>query len=160
MAIRMKLTGLLIFALILAGCLSTQNTRQIELYTSELDPRLGQDVDDILSMVTDLWKFRLQSRWERVDPTTAMVHERNHHKARFSKKEAEEIFREKGYYNVLVFAKKGSEDTTVEPHFGDDEMMYGYHEHVYTSAHYIYIRFVFRDRKLLNYRFFQAQVTD
>jgi hypothetical protein len=160
MSFKTKLSLFLIATVMLTGCSSTQDTKQIELYTSKLEPFMGKGAEEVIPMVTDQWEFKLQSRWAGANPSAEMVLKRNHCRAPFSKQEANEIFKEKGYYNVLVLAKKGSEDAAIEPHFGDDEMMYGYHEHVHKYANYVFVRFVFRDKKLHNYCCFHAQIAN
>ena len=149
--------GFLIAAMILTGCVSTKDTKLIELYTSKLEPFLGKGAEQLIPMVTDQWEFKLQARWAGADPTPEMVLKRNHHRAPFSKQEANEIFLEKGYYNVLVFAKKGNEGAAIEAEtdvgFGP-----GYHEHVHKYAYYVFVRFVFRDKKLHDYRCFRIHI--
>lgn len=152
-----KIIGFLIAALILTGCSSIQDTKQIELYTSKLEPFLGKGAEQVIPTVTDQWGFQLQARWADANPSPEMVLKRNHHRAPFSKQEANEIFKEEGYYNVLVLAKKGSEDATIEADM-DEGMGAGYHEHVHKYANYVFVRFVFRDQKLYNYRCFRVQI--
>ncbi len=152
-----KIIGFLIAALILTGCSSTQDTKQIELYTSKLEPFLGKGAEQVIPIVTDQWGFQLQARWADANPTPEMVLKRNHHRAPFSKQEAKEIFKEKGYYNVLVLAKKGSEDATIEADM-DEGMGAGYHEHVHRYANYVFVRFVFWDQKLHDNRCFRTQI--
>lgn len=157
MICKTKLSGFFLVAVILTGCTSTQDTKLVELYASKLDPLLGKGAEEVIPMVTDKWEFKLQARWASADPSPEMVLKRNHHRAPFSKKEAKEIFMKKGYYNVLIFAKKGSEDATIEAEM-DEGMGAGYHEHVHRYTHYVFVRFVFRDKKLHNYRCFRAQI--
>jgi len=149
---------MLIAAVLLTGCTSTQDTKLVELYASKLDPLLGKGAEEVIPMVTDQWEFKLQGRWASTDPSPEMVLKKNHHRAPFTKKEAKEIFLEKGDYNVLVFAKKGSEDATIESELGDEQFGAGYHEHVHKYTHYVFVRFVFRDTKLHNFRCFRAQI--
>jgi hypothetical protein len=149
--------GLMIAAFILTGCVSTQDKKLVEIYASELEPYLGKGAEQVVPMITDQWEFKLQARWAGANPSPEVVLKKNHHRAPFSKKEANEIFKEKGYYNVLVFAKKGSEGAAIEAHpavgFGP-----GYHEHVHKYANYVFFRFVFRDKKLHDYRCFRVHV--
>lgn len=157
MICKTKLSGFLIAAIFLTGCTSTREAKLIELYASKLDPLIGKGAEEVIPMVTDQWEFKLQARWASADPSPETVLKKNHQRAPFSRKEAKEIFKEKGYYNVLVLAKKGSEDATIEAEM-DEEMGVGYHEHVHKYTHYIFVRFVFRDKKLHNYRCFRAQI--
>lgn len=152
-----KLIGFLIAAMFLTGCTSTREAELIELYSSKLDPLIGKGVEEVIPMVTDQWEFKLQARWASADPSPETVLKKNHHRAPFSRKEAKEIFKEKGYYYVLVLAKEGSEDATIETDM-DEGMGAGYHEHVHKYTHYVFVRFVFRDKKLHNYRCFRAQI--
>lgn len=158
MIFKTKLSGFLIAAVILTGCISTQDAKLVELYRSKLNPLIGKGAEEIIPVVTGQWEFKLQSRWESANPTPETVLKRNHRRAPFSKKEAKEVFMEKGYYNVLVFAKKGSEGSTREADLGDEEIGPGSHEHVYNYTHYVFVRFVFRDKKLHNYSCFYVQI--
>jgi len=157
MICKTKLSGFLIAAIFLTGCTSTREAKLIELYASKLDPLIGKGAEEVIPMVTDQWEFKLQARWASADPSPETVLKKNHHRVPFSRKEAKEIFKEKGYYNVLVFAKKGSEDDIIEADT-DGGFGAGYHEHVHKSTHYVFVRFVFRDKKLHNYRCFHAQI--
>jgi hypothetical protein len=160
MIFKTKLSGILIVAVILTCCTSTQDTKVVELFASKLDPLLGKGAEEVIPMVTDQWEFKLQARWASSDPSPEMVLKKNHHRAPFSKMEAREIFMEKGYYNVLIFAKKGSEDATIEAQLGDEQFGANYHEHVHKYTHYVFVRFVFRDTKLHNCRCFRAQIVN
>jgi len=160
MDFRSKFCGFLISAVILTGCISTQNTKLIELCTEKMEPLQGISAGDVISVVTHEWEFKIQSRWAIANPSPEMILKRNHRRAPFSKKEAKDIFLERGYYYVLIFAKKGSEDVTIEPHFGETEVMHGYHEHVHKSTNYVFFRLVFRNEKLYNFRCFCAQIAD
>ena len=159
MICKTKLSGLLIAAIFFTGCASTREAKLIQIYTGKLDPLIGKGAEEVIPMLTDQWEFKLQARWASADPSPEMVLTKNHHRAPFSKEEANEIFLEKGYYNVLVFAKKGSEDATIE---GDADANggfgAGYHEHVHKYTNYVFVRFVFLDKKLHNYRCFHAQI--
>lgn len=157
MTFKLKLAGFVIAATLLSGCTSTQDTKLVELYASKLDPLIGRGAEEVIPLVTDHWEFKLQARWAIADPSTETVLKKNHRRAPFSKKEAKEIFKEKGYYNVLVLAKKGSEDATIEAEM-DEGLGAGYHEHVHKYTHYIFVRLVFRDKKLHNFRCFRAQI--
>ena len=157
MIFKAKLSGFLIAAIFLTGCTSTREAKLIELYASKLDPLIGKGAEEVIPMVTDQWEFKLQARWASADPSPETVLKKNHHRAPFSKKEANEIFKEKGYYNVLVLAKKGSEDDTIESKT-DEGFGVGYHEHTHKYTNYVFVRFVFRDKKLHNYRCFHAQI--
>jgi hypothetical protein len=157
MICKTKLAGILIAAILLTSCASTRDAKLIELYTGKLDPLIGKGAEEIIPIVTDQWEFKLQSRWASTDPSPEMVLKKNHHRAPFSKKEAIEIFKEKGNYNVLILAKEGSEDTTIESEM-DEGFGAGYHEHVHKYTNYVFVRFVFRDMKLHNYRCFLAQI--
>jgi len=157
MIFKAKLSGFLIAAIFLTGCTSTREAKLIELYASKLDPLIGKGAEEVIPMVTDQWEFKLQARWASADPSPETVLKKNHHRAPFSKKEANEIFKEKGYYNVLVLAKKGSEDETIESET-DEGFGAGYHEHTHKYTNYVFVRFVFRDKKLHNYRCFHAQI--
>jgi hypothetical protein len=157
MAFKTKLAGFVIAATLLSGCISNQETNLVELYASELDPLIGKGVEEVIPLVTDRWEFMLQARWAGADPSTETVLKKNHRRAPFSKKEAKEIFKEKGHYNVLVLAKKGSEDATIEAEM-DEGMGAGYHEHVHKYTHYIFVRLVFRNKKLHSFRCFRAQI--
>jgi hypothetical protein len=156
-----KIIGFLIVSVFLAGCSSTQDIKQIELYTGKLEPFLGKGAEQVIPIVTDQWGFQLQARWADANPTPEMILKRNHHRAPFSKQEAKEIFIEKGYYNILVLAKKGRELEASELCFGEDDMNLGNpSETVHKSAQYVFVRFVFRDKKLHDYRCFLAQIAD
>jgi hypothetical protein len=157
MTLKTKLSGFFIAAFILSGCSSTQDTKLVELYAGKLDPLMGKGAEEVIPLVTDQWEFKLQARWASADPLPEAVLKKNHHRAPFSQTEANEIFKEKGYYNVLVFAKKGSEDATIEAEL-DEGMGAGYHEHVHRYTHYVFVRVVFRDNKLHDYRCFHAQI--
>lgn len=157
MIFKTKLAGLLMAVIFFTGCASTREAKLIELYTGKLDPLIGKGAEEVIPMVTDQWEFKLQSRWASANPSPETVLKKNHHRAPFSKKEANEIFKEKGYYNVLVLAKKGSEDATIESEM-DEGFGAGYHEHVHKYANYVFVRFVFRDKKLHNYRCFCVQI--
>jgi hypothetical protein len=149
--------GFLVIAIILTGCVSTQDVKMIEHYANELEPYLGSEAGEIIPLVIDRWEFTLQARWADTNPTPEKILEKNHRRAPFSRKEAEEIFKEKGDYNVLILAKKGSEDATIEAEM-DEGMGAGYHEHVHKYTHYIFVRFVFLNKKLHNFRCFHAQI--
>lgn len=157
MIFKTKLSGFLIAAIFLTGCASTRDAKLIELYASKLDPLIGKGVEEVIPMVADQWEFKLQARWASANPSPETVLKKNHRRAPFSKKEAKEIFMEKGFYNVLVFAKKGSEGETIEADT-DGGFGAGYHEHVHKYANYVFVRFVFRDKKLHNYRCFRARI--
>ena len=145
MIFKTKLSGFLIVAIFLTGCASTRETKLIELYTGKLDPLIGKGAEEVIPLVTEQWEFKLQSRWASADPSPEMVLKKNHHRAPFSKKEANEIFKEKGYYNILVLAKKGSEDATIEAEM-EEGFGAGYHEHVHKYTNYVFVRFVFREK--------------
>lgn len=157
MIFKTKLSGFLIAAIFLTGCASTRDAKLIELYASKLDPLIGKGAEEVIPMVADHWEFKLQARWASANPSPETVLKKNHRRAPFSKKEAKEIFMEKGLYNVLVFAKKGSEGETIEADT-DGGFGAGYHEHVHKYSNYVFVRLVFRDKKLHNYRCFRARI--
>lgn len=159
MIFKTKLSGFLVVAIFLTGCASTRNAKLIELYASKLDPLIGRGAEEVIPMVTDQWEFKLQSQWTSENPSPETVLMKNHRRAPFSKKEASEIFMEKGHYNVLVLAKKESEDEARESDFGDTTQGVAYHEHVHKYTNYTFVRVVFRDKKLYNYCFFRARIT-
>ncbi len=159
MNFKTKLSGFLIAATFMTGCASTRDAKLLELYTNKLDPLIGKGIEEVIPIITDQWEFKLQARWANANPSPETVLKKNHRRAPFSRMEAEEIFREKGHYNVLIFAQKGSEDETIEGKLGDESMGLGYHEHVHKYTHYVFIRFVFRDKKLHNYRCFRARIS-
>jgi len=161
MNFRTKFYGFLIAAVILTGCISTQNSKLIELYTNKMEPFQGESADDIIPIITDEWEFKIQSRWAVADPSPEMILKRNHRRAPFSKKEANEIFLGKGYYYVLVFAKKGSEKVILEIRSSMKETAdLGFREHARKTTHYVFFRLVFRDKRLHNFRCFCAEIAD
>jgi hypothetical protein len=161
MNFRTKFYGFLIAAVILTGCISTQNSKLIELYTDKMGPFQGESAGDIIPIITNDWEFKIQSRWAIADPSPEMILKRNHRRAPFSKKEANEIFLEKGYYNVLVFAKKGSEKVALEIRsYGRETAELGFREHARKTTDYVFLRLVFRDKKLQNFRCFCAEISD
>ena len=163
MRFKTKLSLFLIATVMLTGCSSTQDTKQIELYTSKLEPLMGKSTEEVIPMATNQWEFKLQSRWAGANPSAEMVLKRNHRRAPFSKQEANEIFKEKGYYDVLVLAKKGSEGAAIESHTCTDIDIGtgpGYHQHVHEYAYYVFVRFVFREKKLHNFRCFHVQIAN
>lgn len=161
MTFRTKFYGFLIAAVILTGCISTKNSKLIELYTNKMGPFQGESAGDIIPIITNDWEFKLQSRWAIANPSPEMILKRNHQRAPFSKKEAQEIFLEKGYYNVLVFAKKGSEDMALEIRsYGRETADLGFPEHARKTTDYVFFRLVFRNEKLHNFRCFCAEISE
>ncbi len=159
MIFKTKLPGCLIAAVILTGCTVTQDAKLVESYASKLDLLLGKGAEEVIPLVTDQWEFKLQARWESTDPLPETALNKNHDRAPFSKKEAKEIFMEKGHYNVFVFAKKGSEGEATEAPLNDYQLEGGgSHNVVHKYTHYVFVRFVFRDKQLHNFRCFRVQI--
>jgi hypothetical protein len=159
MIFKTKLSGFLITAIFLTGCASTREAKLIELYTNKLDPLIGRGAEEVVPIVTDQWEFELQSQWAITNPSSETVLMKNHRRAPFSKKEAEEIFREKGHYIVMILAKKDREHEARETDVQDATRVWDPPAHIHKSTSYVFVRFVFRDKKLHNYRCFRAQIT-
>ncbi len=134
MTFKTKLSGFLIVATFLTGCASTRDAKLLELYTNKLDPLIGKDVEEVIPIITNQWEFKLQARWASANPSPETILKKNHRRAPFSRKETEEIFREKGNYNVLIYAQKGSEDETIEAKLGETRAWGWATTNAFTSA--------------------------
>ena len=158
MIFKTKLSGFLIAAVFLTGCASTREAKSIELYASKLDPLIGRGTEEVVPLVTGQWEFKPQAQWASTNPSPETVLKKNHRRAPFSKNEAEEIFREKGHYIVMVLAKKEGEREARETDNRDITRVWSPPATVHKSTSYVFVRFVFRDTKLHNYRCFRAQI--
>lgn len=153
-----KFLCLFIAVNIMTGCIPYPETRLIRLYESQLDPLMGKETDVVIPLVTSQWNFMFLRKWEGENPTMETVLEKNHHRVPFSNQEAGEVFKEKGYYDVVIYIKKGKEGSS-RTWDGEDDMLLSFHDHIHSLTPYIFVRMVFRDKKLHNYRFFRIEVT-
>ena len=156
---RIKLLGVLSTVLIMAGCIPSHESKLIKIYQSKFDFLIGKNADEVFPVVTSQWKFKFMSKWASINPTQALVLKMNHHRAPFSNKEMEEVFKEKGHYQVMFCIKKSSEGSTRNWHMEED-MWLTSHEHSHNCTRYVLIRMVFLDNKLRNYRFFRFEVSN
>jgi hypothetical protein len=155
---RTKLPGLIIVFFLTTGCVFTPEAELVMQYEGQLDPLMGKGPEEVFPLVTGQWKFEFLSNWAKVNPTPEIALERTHRSAPFSKKEAQKIFEENGYYDVMIYFRKAGEGSKSIPGM-DAERMLSYHggrEIKYTS--YVVLRMVFQDKKLHNYHFFHFKI--
>ena len=156
MLCRTKLTGLIIVFFLLASCTLSPEAKLVKLYERQMDPFMGRCPEEVIPLVTDQWKFELLSKWERMNPTLEMVLNSTHHSAPFSKKEAQKIFEENGYYDVMIYVNKGREGS-VNLRKGEPDMLLSFHRVEIKCTDYVVVRMVFQNKKLHNYRFFHLK---
>ncbi len=154
---RTKLPGLTIVFFLMTGCILSPEAKLVKQYEGQVDPLMGKGPEEVISLVTDHWKFKFLSKWAKVNPTPEIALERTHRSAPFSKKEAQKIFEENGYYDVIIYFKmagKGSANVWD----GEDDMVLTYHSHEIKYTNYVVVRMVFQDKKLHNYHFFHLKI--
>lgn len=154
---RTKLPGLTIVFFLITGCILSPEAKLVKLYEGQVDPLMGKGPEEVIPLVTDQWKFKFLSKWAKVNPTPEMVLKRTHRSAPFSKKEAQKIFEENGYYDVMIYVKKGREGST-NMWDGEPDMVLTYHWHEIKYTDYVVVRMVFQDKKLHNYHFFHLKI--
>jgi hypothetical protein len=156
MLCRTKFPGLIIVFFLITGCIHNPEAKLVKLYEGQVDPLMGKCPEEVIPLVTDQWKFKLLSKWEKMNPTPEMVLKSTHRSAPFSKKEAQKIFEENGYYDVMIYVnegRKGSMNLTK----GEPDMLLSYHRQEIKCTDYVVVRMVFQDKKLHNYRFFHLK---
>ena len=154
---RKKLPGLIIVFFLTTGCVLTPEAKLVKQYKGQVDPFMGKGPEEVISLITDHWNFKFLSKWAKVNPTPEAVIERTHRSVPFSKKEAQKIFEENGYYGVIIYYKmagKGSANVWD----GEEDMVLTYHTHEIKYTNYVVVRMVFQDKKLHNYHFFHLKI--
>jgi len=151
------LSILLAAVVVIAGCVTGVNTESLTPYMSRLDPMMGGSPDDVIPAVTQELGFRLLSKWAGVNPTVETVVKKTPRQASFSKEEAEEIFREEGFYDVMVYVKTGDKAKSYYWD-GDPEDQMTYHDHSLERRSFVLARLVFRDKKLHARKFFRVEI--
>lgn len=150
---RTVMPGLLAAVVVMSGCGPSREARLIKLYQGEAGPLIGKGAGDVLPLVTNRWDFQLVAKWDSVDPAPEAVLARNVAGAPFSRAEAETLFKDKGRYEVMIYADQGVKG---EAHDYDPEpgMMHAPDSNTHRFTRHIMVRLVFRDKQLLDYRFF------
>ena len=154
---RTKLSGLTIVFFLMTGCILSPEAKLVKLYEGQVDPLMGRGPEEVIPLVTDQWKFEFFSRWAKVNPTPEMVLKSTQRGAPFSKKEAQEIFEENAYYDVMIYFKKGRKGSA-KLWDGEPEIYLTFHEHNIEYTNYVVVRLVFQDKKLHNYHFFHLTI--
>jgi hypothetical protein len=154
---RTKFSGLTTVFILMTGCILNPEAKLIKQYEEHVDRLMGKGLEEVIPLVIDQWKFELFSKWAKVNPTPEMVLKSTHRSAPFSEKEAQEIFEENAYYDVIIYVKKGKEVST-STWDGEPEMYLTYHEHKIKYTNYVVLRMVFQNKKLCNYHFFHLNV--
>lgn len=155
---RSALSGLLAVVILLAAACAGREAKLIDLYQSQLDALRGKSAEEALALLTDRWEFQPWMKWEAENPTPQTVLERNHKRVPFSEQEAHEIFKEKGHYEVMILADKGSRGAVTELD-EEPDMMLSTHNHSRAYTRYILARVVFRGKQLRDCRFFRIDVS-
>lgn len=156
MICRTKIPGLIIVFFLITGCIHSPEAKLVKLYEGQVDPLMGKCPEEVIPLVTDQWEFKLLSKWEKVNPTPEMVLKSTHRSAPFSKKEAQKIFEENGYYDVMIYVNEGREGS-MNLRKGEPDMLLSFHRQEIKCTDYVVVRMVFQDKKLHNYRFFHLK---
>jgi len=134
-----------------ASCIPAAQTKQAKLYENGLATMIGGDIGPISEKICEDWEFEFSDFWDWENPSPETVLKNNHRLVGFSKQEAAEIFRAAGKYEVRVFSKPLPKRPSTIGQISDIGLPVLMDE-VREAERKSYIRAVFRDGKLINYR--------
>lgn len=148
---RIKILCLAVLLIFLLSCV-TGERKQAKIYESGLESMVDKDLDEVVSKITSTWNFKLANRWDTEDPTIESVLQRSKGRTAFTRQEANQIFSQKGKYEIMLYSKflrkeSGSTGTITEA--GVTAILMGEKQEYERHA---YIRVVFKDGKLLHFR--------
>jgi hypothetical protein len=148
---RIKILCLSVLLIFLLSC-ATSERKQAKIYESGLEPMVEKDSEEVVSKITATWNFKLANRWDTEDPTVESVLRRSKGRTAFTRQEANQIFSQKGKYEIMLFSKflrkeSGSTGTITEG--GVTAILMGEKQEYERNA---YIRVVFKDGKLLHFK--------
>jgi hypothetical protein len=155
---------LLAAALFMAGCATGENLKSIELVEGRMEHLRGEDPESVIRTVTEQLGFRFLSKWNGMNPTPETVVRNTPRQASFSPQEAMEIFREEGFYDVMIYVRSDAEervsfyDVDAETHAADDAMFQLWHNQTQKYRSYILARLVFRDKRLETFKLIHVDV--
>jgi hypothetical protein len=155
---------LLAAVLFMAGCATGENLKSIELVESRMEHLKGEDPESVIRTVTEQLGFRFLSKWARMSPAPETVAVNTPRQASFSSEEIREIFREEGFYDVMIYVRSDAEervsfyDVDAETHAADAAMFQLWHNQTQRFRSYILARLVFRDKRLETFKLIPVNV--
>ena len=164
MNLKARPCALLGLALLTAGCAISPNHKSIELLENRMSPMIAEGLDGVVEIVTEQLGFRFLSKWAGMNPTPETVGKKTPRQASFSTTEATEIFREKGFYDVMIYTRSVDEgrvcyyDVDSERHVADADMFQGWHNQNQRYRTYVFARLVFKDKRLHAYKFIRTDI--
>jgi len=146
-----KILCLSVVFIFLLSC-ATSESKQAKIYESGLESMVEKDQDEVVSKIISTWNFKLANRWDTEDPTVESVLQRSKGRTAFTRQEANQIFSQKGKYEIMLFSKfirkeSGSTGTITEA--GVTAILMGEKQEYERHA---YIRVVFKDGELIHFR--------
>jgi hypothetical protein len=143
--------------ILMTACVLNPEAAQVNQYRGDVELLMGKGPEELIPLVTDTWRFEFFSNWAKMNPTPEIAFKLTRRSAPISKREARKVFKDSGYYDVVIYYKKCREGSA-RLWDGEPELYLTYHEHPVEYTHYIVLRLVFRDKKLHDCRFFHLNV--
>jgi len=147
---KIKFSSLLIFSFFLLSCTSAY-VKQAKIYQNDLQLMMGKDSKEIISKLETSWSFKLSLIWKATDPNPDDALKNTKWEAVFSKKEAEQIFSPTGQYEVMLYSKFLTKDVATTQEITPMGTS-GSQTIEHAADRYAYIRLVFRDKKLVEFK--------